>query len=420
MKFPPRSRAVPGNSRGTLQLTPPSPASHQASNATPFRALAPVFLYFAIAGVVTVMLGPLLPSLIQRWQIQDAQAGTLFTAVFAGQLCGAWFAVRNLRASVIYGSCLTAIGCAAMAWADFSPAHIALFCVGLGLGAGLTAGNVIVGTAVPSARARLLALLNVAWSAGAIASPLLVRACGPSGIRTFFYLTAISLAVAAVFAIIIPRQSQLGTLVLHAEAIPSSPLAKSSKPGLPLPPLPLLLFAAAMLLYVGVENALGGWLPSYAIRVNPSAHAPTIALYFWIAQLVGRLLMAAPTNLLDEAALYRLSLAILILAQTLVLATGHLAPGSMVVLTILSGFALAPLYPLILAFLLARTGSHPRLGPLFASASLGGATMPWFTGIVSTHFHSLRTGLIVPAAGTVLLLLLATSITSKSSAKAIG
>ena len=131
-----------------------------------------------------------------------------------------------------------------------------------------------------------------------------------------------------------------------------------------------------MLLYVGIENALGGWLPSYAIRVNPSAHAPTIALYFWIAQLVGRLLMAAPTNLLGEAALYRLSLAVLILTQALVLATGHLAPGSMVVLTILSGFALAPLYPLILAFLFARTGSHPRLGPLFASASLGGATCP--------------------------------------------
>ena len=75
--------------------------------------------YFFVAGIATVMLGPLLPALIARWHIQDAQAGTLFTATFAGQLCGAWFATRNLRASVLYGACMSAIGCALMAWADF-------------------------------------------------------------------------------------------------------------------------------------------------------------------------------------------------------------------------------------------------------------------------------------------------------------
>ena len=79
------------------------------------------------------MLGPLLPALIARWQIQDAQAGTLFTATFAGQLCGAWFATRNLRASVLYGACLTAAGCALMAWASFSLAHLALCLVGVTL-----------------------------------------------------------------------------------------------------------------------------------------------------------------------------------------------------------------------------------------------------------------------------------------------
>jgi MFS transporter, FHS family, glucose/mannose:H+ symporter len=89
----------------------------------------------------------------------------------------------------------------------------------------------------------------------------------------------------------------------------------------------------------------------------------------------------------------------------------------MMALTILSGLSIAPLYPLIIAFLLARTGRHPRLGPLFASASLGGATLPWFTGIVSNHFHALRVGLVVPAAGAILLLLLSGGITSKPAEK---
>ena len=357
------------------------------------------------------MLGPLLPALIQRWQIQDTQAGALFTVTFAGQFCGAWLAVRNLRASVLYGAFLTAAGCAALAFADFGPAHVAFFCVGFGLGAGLTAGNVIVGTAVPVARARFLALLNVAWSAGAIACPLLVRACSASGTRTFFYLTAASLAVAAIFASVIPHQVQPESAGFD-DTIPL-PSKVYERSRIPLPPLSLLQFGAAMLFYVGIENALGGWLPSYAIRVNPSAHAPTIALSFWIAQLVGRLLMAMPTHLFGETTLYRLSLAALILTQGMVLAVAHLAPGSMLVLTILSGLTIAPLYPLILAFLLARTGRHPRLGPLFATASLGGATLPWFTGIVSTHFHALRAGLVVPAAGAILLLLLSIGIAGK-------
>jgi fucose permease len=75
-------------------------------------------------------------------------------------------------------------------------------------------------------------------------------------------------------------------------------------------------------------------------------------------------------------------------------------------MTILCGLAIASLYPLLVSFLLARTGNHPRLGPLFAAASLGGATLPWLTGFVSTNFHGLRSGLGVPMAAAVALLML--------------
>lgn len=362
------------------------------------RSLAPVFVYFLIAGVVTVMLGPLLPALMGRWHIEDAQAGTLFTATFAGQLCGAWFAVHHLRISIIGGSVVTAIGCAALALASFNAAHIALFCVGLGIGGGLTAGNVIAGTSVTSGRARLLAILNVSWSLGAIACPMLVRACG-SNINGFFYLASAALLLVAVIA----------------TAIPQAPPREQSetehpKSRLPLPLTTLVMFSIAMLLFVGIENDLGGWLPSYAIRVNPLAHAPTIAFYFWTAELMGRLLMATPVNFLREATLYRVSTGLLGAALAVLIAIPHLSPNHVVALTILSGLAIAPLYPLILAFLLARTGSDPRLGPLFASASLGGATLPWLTGVVSTHFHDLRAGLAVPAAAAILMLLLAAPI----------
>ena len=369
------------------------------------RTLLPVFLYFLAAGIATVMLGPILPALIQHWHIQDAQAGTLFTASFAGQFCGAWFATRNLRASVLYGSAITAAGCAAMAWAGFASAHITLFGVGLGLGAGLTAGNIIAGTVVPAARARLIAILNVVWGLGAIACPVLVRVLSSGGIQRFFFAAATFLAIASLVSFAIPQTRS-------AEFEPDAPVSHASR--LPLPLRPLLAFAAAVFLYVGVENSLGGWLPSYAIRTNPSLNASSISLYFWIAELAGRILITFLMAQFGEAPLYRLCVALLILTQILLCTTAHISATGIVTLTILTALSLAPLYPLILSFLLARTGRHPGLGPLFATASFGGATLPWLTGVFSTYFNGLRAGLLVPAAGAALLLFLSTILPAKS------
>ncbi|HUZ96619.1 MAG TPA: MFS transporter [Edaphobacter sp.] len=370
-----------------------------------FYALGPIFFYFFVAGIATVMLGPLLPSLIGRWHIQDAQAGTLFTTTFAGQLCGAWFATRNLRASVVCGACISAVGCAWMGWTNFSTAHVALFCVGLGLGAGLTAGNVISGIAIPSARTRVIALLNMTWGAGAISCSLLVRACGAGRVRLFFCVLAACLVAAAAFAIALPNDSKL-----EPEVVGETDSKEKSR--MPMPLWPLLLFSAAMLLFVGIENALGGWLPSYGVRTSSALLASSIALYFWVAEMTGRLLLAVLTDLFGEASLYRGSVALLIVAEVVLIVAKHLSAGGVVALTLLCGLAIAPIYPLILSFFLARTGNHPRLGRVFAAASLGGATLPWLTGVVSTRFHGLRAGLAVPAVGTVLLLLLAGVITS--------
>jgi MFS transporter, FHS family, glucose/mannose:H+ symporter len=380
-------------------------SGNRSNPANPSRTLLPVFFYFLAAGVSTVMLGPVLPALIQRWHLLDAQAGTLFTASFAGQFCGAWFSTRNLRASVLYGSAITAAGCAAMAWVGFVPAHIALFCVGLGLGAGLTAGNVIAGTTVPSSRARLIAMLNVAWGLGAIACPILVR-LSSGAIDRFFFATAILLAIASLISIAVPRT--------QSTKQPTSQV-RSTLSRLPLPSSTLFIFGTAMLLYIGVENSLGGWLPSYAIRTNPTLHASSISLFFWIAELSGRTLVTMLMTLVGEARLYRICLALLILTQIVLCAIAHISASSMVTLTVLAAFSLAPLYPLILSFLLARTGNHAKLGALFATASLGGAILPWLTGIVSTQFHGLRAGLIVPAIGAALLFFLSAFITTQST-----
>lgn len=389
-----------------MSITYPIAEQRSSQRTLPLRVLAPIFFYFLTAGIATVMLGPLLPGLIRHWQIQDAQAGVLFTADFLGQLLGAWFATRNLRNSVLFGAAISAAGCVAMVWVSFGWAPIALFCIGLGLGAGLAAGNVIVGIAVSGAR--VLALLNIAWGLGAISCPILIHFSAAHGVRAFFLLTAALLAAASLFTIALPRTLQQTVAATEPSQLSSTVAAPSR-----LPRRAVLIFASAMFLYIGVENSLGGWLPSYAIRINPSLQASSIALLFWLAELFGRLLLAAFNTRVSEATLYRVSLACLLFAEILLCIAVHLTRANLFALAILSGLALAPLYPLIVSFMLARTGNHPRLGSLFACASLGGAVMPWLTGVLSTEFHGLRAGLVVPAVGACLLLLLSADLTRK-------
>jgi len=384
------------------------------------RTVAAIFGYFLVLGVATVMLGPALPLLAARWSMPDASLGSLFVAYFAGQFCGAWLATPKLRTSLILGAIVAAFGMSLLAFAGATTAHLALFCAGLGLGAGLAAGNVVVGTLggdsseAPaeqdpahkvSSRSRNLALLNVAWGLGAIACPIILSATlrihafdAPPG-QVFFVALAAALGLSAVMlALLLPRLS---------------PVPERSVPLINQREIPwriFVLFGATFMLYVGIENSLGGWLPTYAQRLSPgvslAGRASAIAMCFWICELASRGLTAALIKFVQEQLFYRACLAVLIVAAGTLVLAHHLGTVAIFAVTAVAAFSLAPVYPLAVSFLLARTGNHPRVGKVFACASLGGTILPWLTGWLSTHLQSLRMGLTTPFVGAMLMLLL--------------
>lgn len=363
------------------------------------------------------MLGPALPLLAARWAMPDARLGSLFIAYFAGQFCGSWLATPKLRPSLVLGAIVAAAGLSLLAFASAAIAHVALFCAGLGLGAGLTAGNVIVGTLdtygarpapnpLGTSRSRNLALLNVAWGLGAIACPLLLAAS--LGIhrlpmqpgQMFFAALAAALGLCAMMlALLLPRTptkpAEEAARVIQQTRIPS---------------WIFLLFGATFMLYVGIENSLGGWLPTYGQRLAPggmiSGRAASVAACFWICELASRGLTAALIKLVREQLLYRVCLAALIAAAAVLVLAPRLGTLAIFATTAAAALTLAPLYPLAVSFLLAQTGNHPRVGKVFACASLGGTVLPWLTGVLSTRFQSLRIGFVAPAAGAVFMLLL--------------
>jgi fucose permease len=69
------------------------------------------------------------------------------------------------------------------------------------------------------------------------------------------------------------------------------------------------------------------------------------------------------------------------------------------------GFGIGPTYPLLLAWAL----DLHRGGTIFFLAGVGSACLPWLTGLVSAERASLRTGLVVPLLGTLVMLGVAVS-----------
>src|SRR5271163_2746365 len=340
----------------------PAPASAAAlpleGRSTDRRAISVVFLYFVIAGVETVMLGPALPTLSARWNLPDARLGTLFFAFFAGQFCGSWVATPKLRASLIFGAFGSALGLVVLAHAGAATAYFALFCAGLGLGAGLTAGNVIVGACAPgidhapdgrgSSRTRLLTLLNICWGIGAIACPLLLEASlrlrlfhAEPG-QLFFLGLAMAFAVCAALAQwLLPREPST-----RAAAFPSETLEGRTQ----IPRRIIFFFGGALVLCVGVENCLGGWLPSYAVRLSPggslAGRASAIALCFWICELAGRGLTALLIRSVNERLFYRACLLVLIATSATLALRAHLSVVAVFAGTAVAAISLAPLFPL--------------------------------------------------------------------------
>jgi fucose permease len=74
----------------------------------------------------------------------------------------------------------------------------------------------------------------------------------------------------------------------------------------------------------------------------------------------------------------------------------------------LAGFGLAAIYPIQVAWISPTFGAaSARLaGRIFAMGALGGATLPWAVGYLSTAFGGLKAGLVAPLAGSVLMIAL--------------
>jgi MFS transporter, FHS family, glucose/mannose:H+ symporter len=363
---------------------------------------------FVPIGMVTVLLGPLLPMLSARWSLNYAQAGTLFTAQFLAAtigtgLSGLMVSRWGYRFAIITGLFAMVIGVGSLPFSSRFPGLICIFSYGIGLGLSIPAANLLVAAMNADRRSAALSLLNFSWSVGAVACPFIVAvAAKVDQIRLFLvalagFLLLVLLAIASLRSFVEPA---VEPLLEPNNEHPNALLAHGSWRS-------LFILAALFFLYVGAENGFGGWIASYAQALGSS---PTLSVmtpsFFYAALMVGRWSTPLVLKKTSEITAARAGLLLAFMGMAGLIFSRALP--SVLSSVSVAGLGLAAVYPITISRLAYEFGpAASRLGSvMFTMANLGGSFLPWAVGFSSHEFNNLGVGLAVPLAATGLMLLL--------------
>ncbi|MDE2979030.1 MAG: hypothetical protein OXU63_16140 [Acidobacteriota bacterium] len=377
-----------------------SPAA-ELGGVTPARV--PLYAGFLLTGVATVLLGPLLPELSREWSLPVDELAPLFVAQFLASALGSLLSSYRQGLSLVLGYLLIGVGLLSLAIAAWPLAVAAVAATGLGLGLAIPATNLRVAHSQPARRGAALSSLNLVWGAGAVACPLLF-AVRPRGTSSDAVL--VILAVAAGLVLVLLLRTPGGAEARADLAGASAPSRSAAPAG---QAVALVAIAAILFLYVGIENAVGGWLVSLADQFQPARTAASlwIGSGFWAALLASRAIAPLLLRRISEPALYATGIA-LAGAGLFGLLAGR-SQAQVAVAAVAVGAGLAPLFPLTVSFLAELTAAtrSRSTGWVFALAGTGGAALHWLTARIAGGADRLAAGFVAPMAGLALLALLA-------------
>src|SRR5258708_7840816 len=222
-------------------------------------------------GIVTVLLGQLLPILSARWALNDSQAGALFSAQFLGAtvgvlLSGEMVSRWGFRFAIATGLLAMAVGVGTLPFSSHVAGLICIFSYGTGLGLAIPAINLFVAALNPERSGAALSRLNFSWSVGAVACPFIVAAASKVNKIPLFLVMLSGFLLLVLLWIVAGSSSFIE---------PATPRQDDQADGTALHGnwRSLVVLAALFFLYVGTENGFGGWVASYAPRLVTSAWA---------------------------------------------------------------------------------------------------------------------------------------------------
>ena len=386
----------------------------------PSRLLWVFFLAYFTFGMITNVLGVVIPEVKAQYQLSYFAAGFLAFGFFIAYgifsiPAGLLMDRLGAKPLVLLGVILMALGCLVIAWAQTYPLMLAMiFAVGVGVTILQTAGNPLIQHLDrPENYHRNLTLTIGFCGIGAFLGPFLlafVRGMGHGwqALYVLFTVLCVVLMVPVIFSRFPAtatgdkfRADRLGRIL-------NNPL--------------ILLYTLGVFFYVGAEVGTASWIVSFFDRVHGLAPQPArvasagffnrlmptlpalVVALFWGLQGIGRLVSGAVLNTFGSRRILRLysfmtvaSLLAAIFGSQTMTAVGFAACGfftSVLITLIISGT--------INTF----AENHGTISGLLCTAIMVGALLPPMAGLVGDHY-GMRAAMMVPLVSFVYVFLLA-------------
>jgi FHS family glucose/mannose:H+ symporter-like MFS transporter len=368
---------------------------------------AAAYLGMLIFGIVLTTLGAVLPSVIERFGIDKAAAGTLFLLMSFGILAG----------SVVFGPLVDRygyrwllLGSAVLIFLGlegiaFAPSMGALRTAVLliGFGGGVINGGVnalVADISAEGERGAAISLLGVFFGVGAVGVPF--------ALGMFLEYSSYTAIIAGVGVVVLGAMAFMAVTQFPAPKQPQGfPIAQAA--GLLRDPV-LLLFGFMLFLESGVELTVGGWTATFfrdELAVTGERALVFLSLY-WLGMMLARLVLGAVLRRTPPMRALLACIGIALVGSFLMIGSRSLTPAALGVFLLGVGFAAT--FPVILGFVGDRYArlSGTAFSIAFVMALTGGMVMPYLTGVLGGRYGLRTSFLVVPIALVGIVVLLVT------------
>jgi len=356
----------------------------------------PLLAAFGSFGVSLIVVGALLPRILQDFHWSYTAAGVVLAAnsvgYFTSTLVSGLLVQRlGLKPVIALGLAIEAVS---LFFFGSTPAVSVNLMLNLLIGVGQGAVEVVVNTSITRMEregdSHLMMFVHSAFSVGAIVGPVAIGLIVARDLPWQGVYRLIALVVLLIGGLL--------SLLPFRRIEGSGSIAEQAKPKLrSLLGFPLLLLSFfALFLYVGLEVGVSNWISEYFVRVfgTPASTGAFMVSLFWLGILIGRLsvsLVARGTRqaatLVALALLYTLSILLAVLMR-------RAAAGG--VFFFLASLGCSGFYPLVMN-LLGRYFPRSQSVAVGFAATGGGVGMFLFPLLMSgvSQQYGIRSGFVV-------------------------
>lgn len=341
---------------------------------------------YMISGMIVLVWGALLPSLIDEAGFSYTVAGGLISTM----------AIGNLLASFVFPAMVSRLGrrisitlltlvtpVCLLLFTILPPVwvmYLSMLVIGISRGS-ITIINNLAVNQISDGSAKMLNFLHCSFAVGAFVTPFLTAAMLGAGFgwrKVLCLLAVLGVTVAVIYATMsyhfITEKQDAGKAEGEKEPEDRSFLKSS------------FFYISGLLLffYVGMENCINGWFVTYlqSTGVMSEAFAAGLVSVIWLVIMIGRIFCAAASRYLEKSTLVFIQALGSAVFFFLLIATKNLTVITISLVGL--GFFLSGIYPTSIANVgHAIKGSTLGMSVFTAISSLGGIITPQVIGAVA-------------------------------------